>query len=153
MKKNEKWNSSTIETGKRTRKGLLNVARVLKELTDLPAHLRDTVYASSNFLVLYSTEKRNGYSIVETAREYRGAFLKAFGQWSDEMVEVSHYYGQMWYVSWSGKRGDVQIRFKVYCTQQEIERENLLKEGCKIVETTQHTGARNITTLAVECSR
>ncbi len=152
MKKNEKWNSGAIEAGKRTRRGLLNVRRVLEKLTDLPSHLRSTAYASSNLLSLHSTDGRNGNSIVETAREYRAALLKAFGQWSDEMVGVEHYYGKQWYVAWSGKQRDVEVTFKVYCTRPEIEEENILKEGCEIVETTEHTEAHDTVTLAVECS-
>ena len=156
MSKGKKWNSDAIEIGKKTRRGLRNTARVLKELIDLPFHLRDVVYPSSNFIVLHAHDSRNGDTVVETAREYRAAFLKAFGRWSDELVEVGHYYGAQWCATWSGERGDVQVRFKIYCTRQEVEEENLLKEGCEIVERTEHTEAAeayDTTTLTVECSK
>lgn len=153
MAKIKTWKQLKLAGIREKKRGFLNAERLFRMLPeDTPPHLRSISDVGCNTLSLWNDTDIDGKDILDIVREYRDLFKKAFGEWSDELSDVTCWYGDVWNVRWTGKVDGVAVSFNIECSRQEIEENNLLKSGCRIVERTKWVEGHNDVSVSVECS-
>jgi hypothetical protein len=94
----------------------------------LNPYIRDGLYLSSQYTV---GEKRN----MEGVKWLRDLLREAFGEWSDQLVEVEASSKTRLSVTYRGHVNEIPVRFEVQFTEEAARECGILSENCEIKET------------------